>query len=142
MTAAIQYLSVMPTQPPVDEKVLGGVPGSLKSLYLASTLAAIGDADKAQMQHPAGLFLGHALARHIGEGIKRLRSGRICWSTLSATVNMYWSSSEMTRVKTRPWPLSQVRVTGWPGESVPPFAAVHTRLIRGMSAAPTQPNSA
>ena len=42
---------------------------------------------------------------------------------------MYLSSMAMTRVKTRPWPLSQVRVTGWPGDSsaaigLAPFAVV------------------
>ena len=40
------------------------------------------------------------------------------FTTESVTVNMYLSSTEMTRLKIRPAPLSQVSVTGWLGVSV------------------------
>ena len=39
-------------------------------------------------------------------------------ATESVIVNMYLSSTAMTRLKTRPAPLSQVSVTGWSGVSV------------------------
>ncbi len=45
--------------------------------------------------------------------------------TVSLTVNMYWSSTEMVRWNTRPWPPSQVSVTGFDGVRRSP-SAVHT----------------
>ena len=66
-------------------------------------------------------------------------------ATLSATLNMYLSSIAMTRVKVRPWPLSQLKLTGWPGDNTPPALCVHTVWSPGMLLAellPIQPNSA
>ena len=42
------------------------------------------------------------------------------FSTVSRMVKTYWSSTDTTRVKRSPWPLSQVRVTGVAGVSVEP----------------------
>ena len=66
---------------------------------------------------------------------------RFC--TVSATVNMYWSSMEITRVKRRPWPLSQVRVTGEVGVSVEPAVRLQGVFGPGTPPAtlgPVQPN--